>query len=619
MDFVKDNEIFGLLKTKVDVHTLGITTCASILRECGYKVYLFNNVVSEAIQNLQDRQNQDILKSWILDNNIVNFGFSYRLDPKDGFNYFSSIFNYIKNTNELNKQVKRIHFAGLPPTCEMVKAKYPNVTVFPGDEPPALTLKMLGVPENRISENLIPNSDYDDVLMTFASNLIKDGRYKELVKQDHFGYRECGTEDDTYLRRLEYCKNKKSLPIIRAHAGPYNPDREKALSEFELWIKKLNEKQLLDVLSLGTSQLSQSNFEEDWTGKANGGGIPINNRYEYEHIRKIAHPMLVRTYAGTKNMSELAKVYTDYLHISWHALSIWWFCENDGRGPYTVEENIKEQFKTIEYIATTETPLEPIVPHHFSFRGGDDVSYILAGYLAVQLAKRKGIKHLVLQTMLNNPKHTWGIQDVAKTRCLYELAKKLEDDTFSISLQARVGLDYLSHEIETAKVQLAKVTMTMDDIDPYNINSPEIIHVVSYSEAVKLATPEIINESIQITLEALKDYRKKKNDNVFDFDVFNKEIEERKKTLLDEVLEAYYYLENKFADLYTPQRFYYLFEKGYFPLPYMMDIGKYADVFKYNTTLRDGGIIVIDSKGKRIRTIDRFHEIEKDNELKEAS
>ena len=50
----------------------------------------------------------------------------------------------------------------------------------------------------------------------------------------------------------------------------------------------------------------------------------------------------------------------------------------------------------------------------------------------------------------------------------------------------------------------------MDDIDPKNIYSPEIIHVVSYSEALYLATPDIINESIKITRYALKEYRTQK-------------------------------------------------------------------------------------------------------------
>ena len=47
----------------------------------------------------------------------------------------------------------------------------------------------------------------------------------------------------------------------------------------------------------------------------------------------------------------------------------------------------------------------------------------------------------------------------------------------------------------------------MDDIDPFNEVTLEIIHVVSYSEALFLATPDIINDSIKITLTALSTYR----------------------------------------------------------------------------------------------------------------
>ena len=50
----------------------------------------------------------------------------------------------------------------------------------------------------------------------------------------------------------------------------------------------------------------------------------------------------------------------------------------------------------------------------------------------------------------------------------------------------------------------------MDDIDPNNEMSPEIIHVVSYSEALFLATPDILNDSIRITRTALNEYRRLK-------------------------------------------------------------------------------------------------------------
>ena len=74
-------------------------------------------------------------------------------------------------------------------------------------------------------------------------------------------------------------------------------------------------------------------------------------------------------------------------------------------------------------------------------------------------------------------------------------------------LQPRGGLDYFSPDLDHAKAQLAAVTALMDDIEPHVRTSPHIIHVVSYSEAAELASPEIVNESIQITRHALESYR----------------------------------------------------------------------------------------------------------------
>ena len=93
-----------------------------------------------------------------------------------------------------------------------------------------------------------------------------------------------------------------------------------------------------------------------------------------------------------------------------------------------------------------------------------------------------------------------------------KLVKELEDKDFRVIFQTRAGLDYFKPDIEKAKIQLAGVTAMMDDIDPYNLYNPEIIHVVSYSEALYLATPEIINDSIKITRTALREYRKRKKE-----------------------------------------------------------------------------------------------------------
>ncbi len=97
-----------------------------------------------------------------------------------------------------------------------------------------------------------------------------------------------------------------------------------------------------------------------------------------------------------------------------------------------------------------------------------------------------------------------GIQDLAKSRAMLTLVKSLEDSNFKVILQPRAGLDYFKPDLEEAKIQLAAVTALMDDIDPHDETSPPIIHVVSYSEASHLATPDVINESIQITQYSLQ-------------------------------------------------------------------------------------------------------------------
>jgi hypothetical protein len=55
----------------------------------------------------------------------------------------------------------------------------------------------------------------------------------------------------------------------------------------------------------------------------------------------------------------------------------------------------------------------------------------------------------------------------------------------SIFNLGRVGL--LLSRRRKAKAQLAAVTAMMDDIEPQDEGSPQIIHVVSYSEAFRLA------------------------------------------------------------------------------------------------------------------------------------
>ena len=607
-------DIFGFIKPLVDVHTMGLYTMANLLRDCGYKVFIAKDDVNDAVEKIHKINNYSLVKKWILDNNINRLGFSYRLDPKEGCDYFLGLYEHLLSDNMFVEQggcIKEISFAGLPDTCELIKGKTNGkVLVFIGDESPIESLDMYNVPKNILPESISNDNDYDKFRLDFAKKIIESEKWRTEPSQDHYGYSLCGKENDTYLARLEYARKKNSLPIIRTHSGPYNPDRLEALKEYNSWCKDLAKSKLLDVLSIGSSQLTQSNFGEDWEDKPNGGGIPVNSELEYKIIKENANPMLVRTYSGTKNVPNLARIHERALNISWHALSFWWFNELDGRGKNTLIENLREHFEAVRYIVTTNKPVEPNVPHHFAFRGADDVTYIVSGILVVKALKQIGVKHVILQNMLNTPKYTIGVQDLAKGRALIKLARELEDDNFKISLQSRAGLDYFAPDLEKAKIQLSAVTCLMDDLEPENDNSPEIVHVVNYSEAVRLATPDVIKDSIKITLNTLHSYRLSKKLGLSPNMKYDDDVQERLENLLYESREAIKLLELNIPDLYTPEGFYKVFKEGFLAVPYLMDQKrKFPKATMWKTAIKNGGISVVDEEGNIISTENRYRYI----------
>ena len=613
-------DVFGFIKPLVDVHTMGVYTMANLLRDCGYKVYVSNDDVNEAVEQIYKINNYSLVKSWIVKNGITRLGFSYRLDPVEGCDYFLSLFHHLKDDNmfaDNGGQLQQIFFAGLPDTCELVKGKTQGeILVFPGNESPIESLTMLHVPEGLMPAALNQNNPYDNMRWDFAKNLIESERYKWEQPLDHYGYAECGKDNDSYVARLKYAKEKHMLPIIRTHSGPYNPNRLEALKEYNSWCHELAQSRLLDVLSIGSSQLTQSNFGENWDGKANGGGVPVNSEMEYRTIRDNANPMLVRTYSGTKDVPGLAKIHERSLNISWHALSFWWFDELDGRGHNSLLDNLKEHFEAVRWIVTTGKPVEPNVPHHFAFRGADDITYIISGFLAAKACKKLGVRHLILQNMLNTPKYTTGVQDLAKGRTMLKLVRELEDHTFHVSLQSRAGLDYFAPNLDEAKVQLAAVTCLMDDLEPENDNSPEIIHVVNYSEAVRLATPPIIKESIKITLCALHEYRTARALGKVPNMKYDAEVKEREDALYTEAKDSILMLEKAIPNLYTPEGFYKVFVEGFLPVPYLMDQHrKFPKATMWHTAIKNGGIKVVDDEGRVIYTTDRYRKIISNLEL----
>ena len=160
-------EVFGFVKPLVDVHTLGLSTIANLLKDCKYSVYIAPDEVNEAIQQIHKINNYGILKRWICENGITQLGFSYRLDPQEGCDYFLSVYNHLIDDKMFIQQggsLKQIFFAGLPDTCELISGKTnKKIIVFPGDETPLESLKKLRIPEELLPNTLQQYNEYDDI------------------------------------------------------------------------------------------------------------------------------------------------------------------------------------------------------------------------------------------------------------------------------------------------------------------------------------------------------------------------------------------------------------------------------------------------------------------------
>ncbi|MDW8290827.1 MAG: cobalamin-binding protein [Armatimonadota bacterium] len=606
------DEVFGLIHPAVDAHTLGISSVAQLLQDCGYRVVIADAQVCDAANQPAYLNNVELVLRWIRQHGITRLGFSYRLDPDEGAERFGRLLHQLRERKMLAEQggpLRGVYFAGLPAACERVTREHgDSVPTFDGDETPTETLRKLGVPLTRIPAAMSAEAEYDEFRLRFGRELVESGKHLQVRPPNRRGYPQFGRAEDTVVARLEHAQRKGQLPLTRAHVGPYLSDREAAVRLFLDWTRELARTGFLDVLSIGTSQLSQSHFGEDWTGLPNGGGVPLNSPDEFRQVWQAARPMLVRTYAGTRNIPQLARMYEQTIHIAWHALSFWWFCQIDGRGPYSVRQNLEQHLETLRFIAESGKPFEPNIPHHFAFRGADDVSYVVSSVLAARTAKRLGVRTLILQNMLNTPKSTWGIQDLAKSRALLTLVRELEDEHFRVILQPRAGLDYFSPNLERAKAQLAAVTALMDDIEPHHPHSPPIIHVVSYSEASHLADPPVVNESIQITLAALREYRRLRAQGEVEDMSKHPEVRARTEQLLRDARQVLDAIEQAVPQPYTAEGLYRVFWAGFLPVPYLWEgRDEFAHAVRWQTRVIRGSVQVVDEQGLPVPIEHRLH------------
>ena len=121
---------------------------------------------------------------------------------------------------------------------------------------------------------------------------------------------------------------------------------------------------------------------------------------------------------------------------------------------------------------------------------------------------------------------------------------------------------------------------------------------MNYCEAVRLATPPVIKESIQITLNALHEYRTARTLGKVPNMKYDRDVNARFDALYAEAKGAIELLETNIPSLYTPEGFYKVFTEGFLPVPYLMDQQKkFKKATQWHTAIKNGGIKVVDDEG----------------------
>ncbi len=386
-------------------------------------------------------------------------------------------------------------------------------------------------------------------------------------------------------------KNRYVLPLIRHHFGL--PDLEETIKG----IKKIAKAKVVDVISIATDQNAQEYFfePEKMNKKLSGaGGVPIRSEEDLERIYQASRtgnfPKL-RIYSGTKNLLKWAKLSVRTINNAWGAIPLFWYSELDGRSNRKLEKAIAENMEVIKWYAEKNIPVEVNDPHHWSLRESADVTAVFDAYLSAYNAKKLGVKKYIVQLMLNTPRLTTPKMDLAKMLAKIELIKELEDENFSIIKQVRAGLTHFSTDMNIAKGQLAASTVLAIAL------KPEIIHVVSFSEANHAANANNVIESCKIVKGVIRNMWK-------DFPDFmnDKKIIDRKNYLKNEAVLLKNLSLNYFNDdenpLTIPRNLAELVKTGFLDAPQLK--GNPVALGEIKTMPKNGAYDLVDESGKKI-------------------
>ncbi|HAF71086.1 MAG: Uncharacterized protein XD60_1294 [Acetothermia bacterium 64_32] len=314
---------------------------------------------------------------------------------------------------------------------------------------------------------------------------------------------------DELLERIAQVREREKRPIIRAHIGIAGESLEPTIEG----VKKLAEAEALEIVSLAPDQPSQAFLakyvrgEEDPNAHPKGqGGAPITCKEDLIALKeatKRGNFPLSRIYSGTDELLELAKLFQETLNMAFPAVPIFFYSQLDGRGPLSIRDGIEEHFKVMRWWASIGKPLEINDPHQWQLRDCSDDMYVTDHVLAGIVALKMGIKHYIMQLMFDLPPEIYPLYDLAKMRAAYELIEPLTRHfDFHIIRETRGGLSSFPPNLDRAKGHLAMTTYWQMFMEP------DIVHVVSISEAHHEAKAEDIIESCDIAKMVFEEFRR---------------------------------------------------------------------------------------------------------------
>jgi hypothetical protein len=269
-------------------------------------------------------------------------------------------------------------------------------------------------------------------------------------------------------------------------------------------IAKIADAQALDVISLGIDQDAQENFyhpERQDPRQKGAGGVPVRSEDDYRALyaasRRGNFPLL-RTYSGTDDFIRLAKMYVESINIAWCAIPLFWFNQMDGRGPWDLEGSIREHQSVMKWYGEHDIPVELNEPHHWGMRDAPDVVFVVSAYLSAYNARAFGVKDYIAQLMFNSPPGLSDAMDLAKMLAVMDMVEPLQNETFHVWKQTRIGL--LSHPLDpdAARGHLAAATYLQMALRPH------IYHIVGHTEAHHAATADDIIEASRIARRAIE-------------------------------------------------------------------------------------------------------------------